>query len=188
MSKYKCLNNNFFQEGNYKIVPIRFEDKDLIMNWRNDQMFHLRQKKLLSIDDQNKYFNQVVNRLFDQKHPEQILFSFLENDKCIGYGGLVHIDWKKKTTELSFIMNSSLEKDYFNKNWEIFLKLIQELAFNELNFYKMYTYAFDIRPKLYKSLLLEGFSFESRIENQYLYEGKLRDVVIHSKLNKNAKI
>ena len=188
MNFYNCLNSNFFQYGINNLVPIRSKDKELIRNWRNEQMFHLRQDKLLSDEDQNKYFNQVINKLFDQKYPEQVLFSLLENDTCIGYGGLVHINWKIKTAELSFIMDSSLEKDYFNKNWEIFLKLIEDVAFNDLNFSKIYTHAFDIRPKLYKSLLNEGFSFESRIKSQYLYNGELKDVIIHSKLNENAKI
>jgi len=115
MIKYKCLNQNEFNFNEYKIVPIRFEDRLDIMKWRNEQIYHLRQVKPLTIDDQNNYFNNVISKLFEQEKPNQLLFSFLKNDVCIGYGGLVHINWIDKNAEISFIMNTELEEDYFEK-------------------------------------------------------------------------
>ncbi|MFN5443971.1 MAG: GNAT family N-acetyltransferase, partial [Crocinitomicaceae bacterium] len=120
MIKYKCLNQNEFNFNEYKIVPIRFEDRLDIMKWRNEQIYHLRQVKPLTIDDQNNYFNNVISKLFEQEKPNQLLFSFLKNDVCIGYGGLVHINWIDKNAEISFIMNTELEEDYFEKNWSIY--------------------------------------------------------------------
>lgn len=92
MKSYKSLNEQVFEIDNYKIVPIRYEDRLQIMKWRNEQVYHLRQNKLLSIEDQEKYFMTVVDELFEQERPNQILFSYLEDDICIGYGGLVHIN------------------------------------------------------------------------------------------------
>ena len=77
------------------------------MRWRNEQMYHLRQSKPLTEADQDRYFDEVVSQLFDQEQPEQILFSFLEGEKCIGYGGLVHINWGDRNAEVSFIMDTS---------------------------------------------------------------------------------
>ena len=107
------------------------------MQWRNEQIFHLRQKKELTINDQDIYFTNVINLLFDETMPTQLLFSFMNEKVCIGYGGLVHINWSDRNAEISFIMNTHLEKTDFEKNWNIFLSLIEEVAFDELNFHKI---------------------------------------------------
>lgn len=182
MNNYICLKNNTFVRGNYSIVPIRFEDMFEIMKWRNDQLFHLRQSKLLTVSDQKLYFKNVISQLFSQKKPNQILFSYLENGVCIGYGGLVNLNWQDKNAEISFIMNTDLEKLYFNKHWQIFLKLIEKVAFKELQFHKIYTYAFDLRPHLYSTLINAKYLFEARLIEHCLYDDKYIDVLIHSKI------
>jgi len=118
---YKCLNNQVFSHVEFKIVPIRMEDRFAIMKWRNEQIYHLRQNKPLTIEDQENYFTKTVDKLFNQVQPNQILFSFLENDICIGYGGLVHINWIDKNAEISFIMDTALEQDNFQFHWKNYL-------------------------------------------------------------------
>ena len=120
-----------------------------ILKWRNEQIYHLRQEKLLTEIDQENYFKNVVNKSFDQEKPNQLLFSLIKNDLCIGYGGLVHMNWNDKNAEISFIMDTKLEKKYFSTNWKIFLKLIEKVAFIELNFHKIFTFAIDLRPNLF---------------------------------------
>ena len=183
MGNYKCLNNNFFQEGDYKIVPIRFEDKELIRSWRNEQMYHLRQKKLLTKKEQEIYFNNVVKKLFNKKKPEQIIFSFLHNNICIGYGGLVHINWKEKTGEISFLINTKMEKFFFKQNWKIFLNLIEQVAFLELNFSKIYTFAYDLRKNLFEIIEECGYEREKILKNNIIVNEAFIDVIIHSKHN-----
>src|SRR5690606_2401803 len=131
------------------LVTIRYQDRFDIMKWRNEQIFHLRQNKVLTEEDQAHYFSNVVSKLFDQIQPNQILFSYLENEKCIGYGGLVHINWVDKNAEISFILNTEIEADLLEMHWKTFLSLIEKLAFEELGLHKIYTYAFDLRPYLY---------------------------------------
>ena len=94
------------------------------MNWRNDQIYHLRQYEIDKTKSR-KYFNDIVANLFDKETPNQILFSYLKNSKCIGYGGLVHINWKDKNAEISFIMDTKLEKEEFQFHWTTFLSLIE---------------------------------------------------------------
>ena len=108
MRVYKCLHTNRFQFDDFHIEPIRHEDRLDIMTIRNEQLYHLRQAKPLTIEDQDKYFNSVVNALFEQEKPSQLLFSFFENDVFIGYGGLVHINWIDKNAEISFVMKTAL--------------------------------------------------------------------------------
>ncbi|MFC0776754.1 GNAT family N-acetyltransferase [Flavobacterium sp. HJSW_4] len=183
MAIYSCLKRQSFEMGIFKIVPIRYEDRLDIMKWRNEQIYHLRQDKPLTVANQDYYFNNVVKVLFSQEKPSQILFSFLENEICVGYGGLVHINWIDKNAEISFIMNTILETNYFESYWKIYLGLIEQLAFEELKLHKIYTYAFDLRPKLYTALHEVGFVEDARLNQHCFFENKFIDVVIHSKIS-----
>jgi RimJ/RimL family protein N-acetyltransferase len=185
MSFYKILNQQEFSKGDYKIIPIRYKDRMDILKWRNEQIFHLRQPKPLTIEDQENYFSTTVAKIFDQEPPNQLLFSYLENDVCIGYGGLVHINWIDKNAEISFIMNTELEKENFEFHWGTYLGLIQQLAFHELNLHKIYTYAFDLRPHLYTAVESCGFYKEATLNEHCLFNGEYKDVIIHSKINKS---
>lgn len=185
MNSYKVLSKQVFKNRSYKLVPIRLEDSLKIMNWRNEQLYHLRQEKLLTIENQQHYFKHVVAKLFDQEKPNQILFSFLENGKCIGYGGLTHINWIDKNAEVSFIMKTSLEKERFDEIWSEFLILLENVAFNVLSFHKIFTFAFDLRPHLYLVLEKGGFYKESILREHCFFANKYLDVIIHSKINKN---
>lgn len=184
MFKYKCLNKQVFETDKFKLVPIRFEDRFDIMKWRNEQIYHLRQAQPLTTQTQDDYFNNVVSNLFDLENPNQILFSFLKDGNCIGYGGLVHINWIDKHAEISFVMNTSLEVDFFQKYWEIYLGLIEQVAFHQLDFHKIFTYAFDLRPKLYLALVNVGFKKEAVLKEHCLFNGKFIDVIIHTKYAK----
>ena len=181
MQKYKCLIHNDYSLNNFKLVPLRNEDKFLIMKWRNEQMYHLRQAKKLTELDQDNYFNNVVNKLFEQNKPDQLLFSFLENDICIGYGGLVHIDWVNKNAEVSFIMNTEDETKFESTYWTNYLNLLDQIAFKDLSMHKIFCYAYDVRPHLYKYLIQSNYILEARLKDHYYLDNKFYDVVIHSK-------
>lgn len=181
MSSYKVLNKQIYSSGNYSIVPIRMEDRFDIMKWRNEQIYHLRQDKPLTPENQDYYFKNVVDKLFNEEHPNQILFSFLENDICIGYGGLVHINWIDKNAEISFIMNTELEKDYFTIYWSTFLQLLEKVAFHELGLHKIFTYSFDIRPILYEVLSKFDYKEEAFLSEHVIIYGEYKNVRIHSK-------
>jgi len=178
---YKPLKKQVFTIGKYKILPIRNRDKYDIMKWRNEQMYHLRQNERLTPEKQDKYFEKVLDKLFEENQPKQILFSYLKNDKCIGYGGLVHIDWTKKTAELSFIMDTLLEKKEFEKHWLNFIHLIDTVAFSELQFKNIFTYAYDLRPHLYPVLEKAGFEQEKILRDTIRINDQPVNVIIHKK-------
>ena len=180
MDNYRILNKKVFRSGNHSLVPIRIADRFNIMKWRNEQIYHLRQSKPLTIEDQNFYFKNVISKLFEQDQPSQILFSYLEDNKCIGYGGLVHINWLDKNAEVSFIIDTHLEKTEFHKHWGIFLDILHLIAFDELRLHKIYTYAFDLRPHLYDAIEAKGFVKEAVLKDHCLFNNVYKDVVIHS--------
>ena len=182
MATYACLTQQEFRDGAYSLVPLRYEDRFAIMRWRNEQIYHLRQSRPLTEDDQQRYFDEVVAKLFANPQPDQVLFSYLENDKCIGYGGLVHINWKDRHAEISFIMDTRLEKEHFAAHWSHYLTLLPQVAFDQLRLHKIYTYAFDLRPHLYPALEQNGFVREATLKDHCLFEGQYKDVVIHSLL------
>ena len=107
----------------------------------------------------------------------------MKNDECIGYGGLVHINWLDMNAEISFLMNTKLEKINFEKYWIIFLNLIEDVAFNQLLLHKIYTYAFDLRPHLYKPLEKVGYEKEAVLKQHFIFNKVYKDIVIHSKFN-----
>jgi len=185
MNTYKVLNKQIYTIGEYSLVPIRMEDRYAIMQWRNEQIYHLRQNEPLTEEHQDLYFTNVVAKLFEEERPQQILFSFLLNDTCIGYGGLVHINWVDKNAELSFIMDTQLEKKYFNSYWTIYLQLIEKVAFGQLYFHKIYVYAFDLRPHLYNALEESRYVLDARLKEHCFFNGEYQDVVIYSKWDKN---
>lgn len=186
LQSYKVLNQQSYAKENYSIVPIRMEDRYFIMKWRNEQIYHLRQNKQLTKEDQDTYFNTVVASLFDNKHTDQVLFSYLEDQSCIGYGGLVHINRVDKNAEISFIIDTQLEEIAFHKHWGIFLDFISRVAFEDLKLHKIYTYAFDIRPHLYKILEMNGFEKDAVLKDHCFFNGNYRDVIIHRKINYNC--
>ena len=187
-NKYKVLNKQMWSDGEYAIIPIRNEDRYKIMQWRNEQIYHLRQSEPLTMEMQDAYFKNVVNKLFDKEHPNQLLFSFLEGEKCIGYGGLVHINWIDRNAEVSFVMNTELEENRFVELWSLYLNLMEKVAFEELSFHKIFTYAFDLRPKLYSALALCGFEQEARLKEHIHIQDNYKDVLIHAKHNTNNNL
>ena len=185
MRSYKCLNINQVSEGNYSLVPIRDEDKYSILEWRNAQIDILRQKELLTKEQQEHYFKTVVDKLFEEEKPKQLLWSFLLDGQLIGYGGLVHIDWEAKHAEISFLLSSNHNNniEQFKKDWNVYLQLITGIAFNELKFNKIHTYAYDIRDYYFDVMYAQGFKLEGRLKDHILIKNKLTDILILSKFN-----
>ncbi|MFN4909880.1 MAG: GNAT family N-acetyltransferase [Flavobacteriales bacterium] len=184
---YPKISGEYQEIEGYRLIPIRMVDRESIRIWRNEQMFHLRQKQALSEDDQNAYFEAVVKPLFTQEYPKQYLFSYVRGEECFGYGGLVHIDYQRGSAELSFIMNTALENEHFSEHWGNFLQLITRIGFHDLSFRKLYTYAYDVRPHLYPVLLEHGWIHERTIQNALEEAGRFIPALIHSKWNAHLR-
>lgn len=188
MDCYKVLNNQNFKNGEFEIIPIRWSDRFDILKWRNDQMYHLRQSTLITPEMQEQYFRNVIAKIYHEERPNQILFTLLKNKKAIGYGGLVHINWQDRHAEISFLMDTDLENDFFEQNWLVFLFLIEKVAFIELKFHKIFTYAYDLRPHLYPILNKSGFFKDATLKDHCFFNNKFIDVIIHSKINLRLNI
>jgi len=187
MGLYKCLGKNIFLFQNYSLVPLRKQDIQIIRNWRNEQMRVLRQKKKLTKKDQVDYYEKVIKKIFNKKKPNLILFSFLLENICVGYGGLTNIDWVAKKSEVSFLLDTARLKDKktYRKDFRVFLNFILDLAFSELKLYKLVTETYDIRPPHVNVLESVGFRLEDRLKHQVFVKGKYVDSLHHGYLRKN---
>ena len=184
MRQYKCLNNVEWSKGSYKLTSLRDEDKYQILKWRNEQIDILRQKTLLTKDDQETYFKNVVGELFLKDKPGQILFSFFYENIFIGYGGLVHIDWESKNAEISFLIDTKRdnETELFIYDFKNYLQLLIDIGFNELKFIKLHTTVYDIPQRAtYINTIKEiGFVEEAKLQKHILINGQLTNVFIYS--------
>lgn len=182
--EYKVLNKQVFTSGNYTLVPIRFEDRYDIMQWRNEQIYHLRQDKPLTKEIQDAYFENVVAKLFEQDQPNQILFSFLENGNSIGYGGLVHIDWISHNAEISFLLNTTLiDPNSYRLKFMMYLELINQVSIS-IRLHKIYTYGYDYIDYRFEPLYKSGYELEAFLHEHVLFDGELVPVRIYSKFLK----
>ncbi len=180
-SRYSALNRNNFSLNTFSIVPLRLEDMQSIKIWRNSQVDVLRQKGQLTDEDQHNYFNNIVGPGFSQSNPREILFSYLEGDECIGYGGFVNIDWEKRVAEVSFLVATNRTKnlDQYEINFLAFLDLLKEVAFADIMLNKVFTETYDIRDHHISVLEKSGFLLEKRIRDNQLINGKMVDSLMH---------
>lgn len=178
---YLCLKQQEFAKGDYTLVPFREEDLFLIMDWRNAQMAILRQKTPLTHEEQETYYNDVILPSGNEEHPKQILFSILLKGKCIGYGGLVHIDWGANEAEVSFLVDSVRKEGspHYVSDFKAFLQMIKVAAFGDLGLDTLMTETYDVRPVHIATLESEGFVEERRIKEGKEINGVKIDSIIH---------
>jgi hypothetical protein len=180
--KFSFLKHNRISFKEYSLVPLRKRDIQKIRKWRNEQINVLRQKTPLTKEDQIRYYDSIIRKSFYRNEPDVILFSFLYNKECIGYGGLVHIDWNSKVGEVSFVNDTDRTKSNteHKKDFSIFLKLIFNIAFDDIHLNKLVTETYDIRPAHLKILENSGFKRIKRMNNsKNIIDGKIVDSIFH---------
>jgi RimJ/RimL family protein N-acetyltransferase len=187
---YRCLNQVTFSLDDYTIVPIRHEDMLNIMQWRNDQIRYLRQNEPLTEKQQEHYYRNVLTPSFSEEHPSQVLVSLLYKGVCIGYGGIVHIDWLSSRGEVSFLVDTkrTLDPVVYRQDFVHFLKLIKQLAFKDLHFHRLHGETYDIRPLHIEILESQGFIREGCLREHIYIEGKYVDAILHGCLASEAEI
>jgi RimJ/RimL family protein N-acetyltransferase len=184
---YTCLLKNTFQFETYSIRPIQREDMENIRVWRNSQLKVLRQKKELSIEDQDTYFTTIIEPLFLEEKPSQLLFCFFKDDAFIGYGGLVYLQWEDKRAEVSFLLDPERTHDHthYRKDFLGFLSLIRQVSFDTLKLNRIVTETYAFRKDHMKVLEEFGFKVEGTLVNNILLDGVFVDSILHAYLKKN---
>ncbi|MDB5235818.1 MAG: hypothetical protein JWR44_2811 [Hymenobacter sp.] len=185
MNTYRPISQAEFSLNDYSLVPIRYEDREPIRAWRNAQLQVLRQAEPLTAAQQEGYFQQVVMPLFEQEKPGQLLFSLLHQGELIAYGGLVHISWPDSRAEVSFLVDPARAADpaTYRQDFLAHLRLLGQAAFDGLNFNRLFTETYDIRPVHVAILEEAGFRLEGRLRQHVrLAPDTFADSLMHGQL------
>ena len=197
---YNCIPDfKNYSNKDVMILPLKYEHRIKIMNWRNEQLFHLRQKNILDINDQDLYYSNVIRPLFNENKPNQLLFSILYQNNLVGYGGLVHLNWIDKNCELSFLVKTNI-LDEHEKNFDSaeiktkyqiifsdFILCMKEITFNHLKFNRLFTETYSVRKNHLKILEMNQFKFEGNQREKVLISGKYIDSYFHSIIKNDEK-
>lgn len=160
-NNYKILVNwEHIQRGPFNIRPVRYSDRYKIMNMRNKNRSILRTKRLLTRSNQDLYFREELSNEFESELPKTILLSLFYEGSFAAYGGLVHINWKAKVGELSYLtMDSEVEPiSNFNKLClDFFVKEVAILSKTHLMLENILTETFKQRTTHMRALEAIGF-------------------------------
>lgn len=157
---------------------------DSIRVWRNEQIAVLRQKTEISKSQQKKYYKKHVLPDKKSSRPKNILLAILDESGIIGYGGIVHLDWENRRGEISFLLdplimtNKVRYEDVFRK----FLKLVELVAFRELDLHRISTETYAFRGKHIQILEDCGFQKEGTLRDNVLDHGKFFNSELHAKI------
>ncbi|ALW85908.1 hypothetical protein AUC43_12860 [Hymenobacter sedentarius] len=185
MTTYIPLPQTEHRWENYRLIPIRYEDREPIRAWRNAQLEVLRQAEPLTAEQQDAYFQRVVMPLFDQEKPGQLLFSLLHHDELVAYGGLVHISWPDSRAEVSFLADPAraAAPETYRDDFLAHLRLLGQAAFVGLKFNRLFTETYDIRPAHVAILEEAGFRLEGRLRQHVrLAPDTFADSLMHGQL------
>lgn len=187
---YKCLPIERFDDTDgYSMIPLRQEDMESIRVWRNAQIDILRQQTPIESEQQKKYFINSILPTFEMEQPPQILFSFLHNNKLIGYGGLTHIDWIARRAEISFLLDPP--RNHYPKKFQIdfrhFLAMLMKITFKELKLHRLFAETYAFRSEIMLPLEELGFRLEGRMREHVFKRGEWMDSLIHGIVDREAK-
>ena len=174
--------------SSYSVRNITYNDIFKIKDMRNEQMDVLRQSKILTNDEQEDWYNNVILPSYESK-TKTLNFTILYNNKFIGYGGLVNIDYVNKKAEISFLVekNRTLNKKLYQDDFSYFLKFISKYSFEKLNLHKVWTETYEFR-KFHMSILeKEGFKREGILKDSINQDGEYFNSILHG-LILNSKL
>lgn len=178
---YKAITQNEFQLNDYKLIPIEKEHMESIRQWRNQQMNVLRQKQEISVEAQQMYFQTVVQPLFNESKPKQMLFSYLLNDELIGYGALVNISWEDYRAELSFLVkpDRATNQELYDKDFSTYIQLLKTIVFDVMNFNRLFTETYEFRKFHISIMEKNGFVEEGTMYQNIFESGKFYNSILH---------
>ena len=178
---YACLPRAAVSDGRHSIMTIQDAHIELIRQWRNAQMDVLRQKEPLTEEGQTSYYSRCIWPTLVERHPANILLAFLEDERLVGYGGLVHISWPDQRAEVSFLLKPALASNAadYEARFSAFLSLLKQLAFGDLGIERLWTETFASRGHHIAVLEANGFRPEGCLRGHVRIAGARLDSLLH---------
>lgn len=168
-------------DGSILVRAIEPEHIELIRCWRNAQIDVLRQTRPITTEEQVAYFERAIWPDKEADQPANILLGLFQNDRLIGYGGLVHIAWDYARAEVSFLLDSEIAGDDEGVStlFAAWLRQMQSLAFDDLGLSRLTTETYAMRTLHLRVLDEAGFRQEGVLRQHVRVGGRPMDAVVH---------
>lgn len=185
LKKYNILSNEQYFYGDFSLKTITSENIESIREWRNEQMSVLRQFQMISSQEQKEYFENNIWPTMAHQQPREILLLFLLNEDPVGYGGLVNISWDNLRAEVSFLSMTDIANhdEKYSIHFSSYLKIIKEIAFEDLGLKRIFTETYSFRKKHIAILESCGFVYEGCLVNHNCIDGQQINSLIHGCLD-----
>jgi RimJ/RimL family protein N-acetyltransferase len=175
--------------GPYVFVGLRHEDLEPLRRFRNEQIDVLRQREPLTREDQERWWREVVVPTHAAADPAFLLVSILDGGGAfLGYGGLVHADWRDGRAEVSFLVDPARRRDdaLYAADLRAFLDFLLPFAFEDLGLRRLTTEAYAFRTRTIALLEAAGFVREGVWREHTLGpDGEPVDSVLHGMLRRD---
>jgi RimJ/RimL family protein N-acetyltransferase len=185
MRRYACIPDEAIRLGDFSLTTVQDSHIEIIRLWRNAQMDVLRQAQPITHEQQLSYYETQIWPTLADQHPANLLLIFLEGDRPVGYGGLVHIAWEHRRAEVSFLLQPELALNdrSYSRYSSTYLCLLKRLAFEGLSLHRLFTETFATRIGHISVLESNGFRPEGRMRDHVRINDRPVDSLIHGCLN-----
>jgi RimJ/RimL family protein N-acetyltransferase len=179
-----------WRRGERRYRPIRTDDLDHLMRWRNDQQDVLRQQQPLTPEHQRRWYDDVVAPSYEAAQPPAMLVVVEFDGRPIGYGGLTNIEWVSRRGELSFLAATerAADEDIYREDFAEFLGWVFATAFDELDFHRLFTETWAIRTVHIEVLERAGMVREGTMRQHVVKDGTIYDALLHGVLRTDPRI
>ena len=178
---YRCMPKPRLEQDGLAIRSIQPDHIEPIRQWRNAQIEFLRQTKPIEPEEQIRYFERNVWPDMARPDPANILLAIEEDGALVGYGGLVHVAWEHRRAEVSFLMDPARATggSAYRRYFLGFLKLLQQLAFEDLGFNRIFAETYAVRTEHMAILEEAGFRREGVMRDHVVIGGRPMDSILH---------
>lgn len=187
---YRWLDYRLKDNDGYELTSLAEDDLLAVRIWRNAQPQVLRNPKPLTIEDQHRYWHEVVAPSLVAESPKVVLVAIRIAGALIGYGGLTNLDWVVRRAEVSFLVSPERAADFggYVVDFRRFLDLLSELAFERMGLSRLFTETYDLRPHHVAVLEAAGYQLEGRLRRHQSVEGVAVDVLFHGLLREDKRV
>lgn len=159
--------------------PIELKDGILIVKWRNNPsvLSHCMNKNPISIESNKKFFHEFVETgRYKQFIVEKIYEDFGVLAYPIATVYLKDMDYSNQKCELCVFTSS--DEDWNDESQSLAVKMLIDLAFEEYNIHKIYSYVYKKFNNEIELLKRAGFKEETvLVKEAKNIEGEFEDII-----------
>lgn len=161
--------------------PLRTEDTDLLVNWRNNPLIlaTVLDPRPITAEQHLAWYNHLIQN----DHHLEFIIELKENGKPIGRIGLNDVDYRNQKAEYSISLGDPTE---WGKGYGVDASyLLLDFGFEELNLQKIYLKVFAENHRAVKLYDKIGFELEGTLRNEIYKNGHFQNLLYMSILREN---